>query len=149
MKTRNELTSKLMKNNVLILFVFAMLLSFSTQAQQYYVEGAPGTNSNKISAQDIIVKGVVSDEYGTLPDANVLLKGTAVGVKTDRNGEFTFPQALKPGDVLVFSFLGYQTEEVVITETTTFIRLVMQEEGIDILESLQTDQPYRSKRSKR
>lgn len=140
-----------MKHKALFFFAFLLMAAFSTQsfAQQYYVESAPGTNANRASAQDIVVKGKISDEYGALPDVNVLLKGSAIGIKTDKNGEFTFPQALKPGDVLVFSYLGYKTEEIEITTSTTFITLVMAEEGIEILESLQTNQPYKSKRSKR
>ncbi|MEM9679912.1 MAG: carboxypeptidase-like regulatory domain-containing protein [Bacteroidota bacterium] len=151
MKTRSELTTKLWNHKTLTLFVVMLMAAFTTQSfgQQYYVENAPGDTNQKASAQDLIVKGIVSDEYGALPDANVLLKGSAIGIKTDANGEFTFPQALKPGDVLVFSFLGYQTEEVEITSSTTFIRLMMVEEGLEILESLQTNQPYKSKRSKK
>jgi hypothetical protein len=63
------------------------------------------------------IKGVVREKDGNLPmpGANVLLKGTEKGIATDVDGKFEFPQKLKDGDVLVFTFIGYKTQEFVVT----------------------------------
>jgi len=63
--------------------------------------------------QGITVTGTVSDYGGTLPGVNVVLKGTLTGVVTDMDGkyEITVPDA---NAVLVFSFVGFNTTEMVV-----------------------------------
>ncbi|WP_299160746.1 SusC/RagA family TonB-linked outer membrane protein [uncultured Tenacibaculum sp.] len=60
-------------------------------------------------AQERTISGVVSDETGPLPGVNVLKKGTATGVESDFNGNYSI-QA-KTGDILIFSFVGMKTIE--------------------------------------
>ena len=58
--------------------------------------------SNVILAQDIVVKGVVSDENGMpLPGASVSVKGTSNGTQTDFDGNYSIEVNL--GNVLVFT----------------------------------------------
>lgn len=63
-----------------------------------------------------IVAGIVKDKLDNspIPGVNIVLKGTEIGTITDADGRFRFPVALKEGDVLVFSFIGYTTEELTI-----------------------------------
>ncbi len=65
------------------------------------------------------VTGKVSDELGTgLPGVNVIIKGTSSGTVSDSNGEYTL--ALSPdAKTLVFSFIGYATQEVSIDGRTS------------------------------
>jgi hypothetical protein len=49
----------------------------------------------------------------------VILKGTKRGTITDVNGKFTFPERLKPGDVLQFSFIGFTLHEYVVSGNET------------------------------
>jgi Ca-activated chloride channel family protein len=71
--------------------------------------------SGLIIAQDRTITGkVTSAEDGSvIPGVNVLLKGTTVGTVTDVKGSYklTIPAT---GQVLVFSFIGLQTQEVKI-----------------------------------
>lgn len=61
------------------------------------------------------VKGVVIDETDTpLIGATVMVKGTANGVVTDLDGNFTI-QA-KKGAILSVSYIGYQLQEVKVQE---------------------------------
>lgn len=65
-----------------------------------------------IVTQQREVKGVVKDKTGeTIPGANVVVKGTTIGVVTDIDGNFTITV---PNDqtVLEVSFIGYQTQEI-------------------------------------
>ncbi|MGC3947811.1 MAG: carboxypeptidase-like regulatory domain-containing protein [Chryseolinea sp.] len=74
--------------------------------------------------------GIVKDEDGNaLPAVNVLLKGTDKGTSTDAEGRFSFPVQLKVGDVLLFSFVGYETVEYTIASTDeTVIEMKMEYE---------------------
>ena len=63
-------------------------------------------------AQDLTVKGKVTDTTGeTVIGANVTVKGTTNGVITDIDGNYTL-SGVKPSSVLVFSFIGYKTQEI-------------------------------------
>jgi TonB-linked SusC/RagA family outer membrane protein len=55
-------------------------------------------------AQEKIVKGVVSDDFGPIVGASVTIKGTKNTVITDIDGNYSI-QA-KPGNVLLISFVG-------------------------------------------
>ncbi|WP_291192834.1 SusC/RagA family TonB-linked outer membrane protein [Dyadobacter sp.] len=59
-----------------------------------------------------VLKGKVSDEHGDgLPGVSVRLKGTQLGTLTDASGNFEF-EVSNLEAVLVFSFVGYKTQEV-------------------------------------
>ena len=63
-------------------------------------------------AQDLTVKGKVTDTTGeTVIGANVTVKGTTNGIITDIDGNYTL-SGVKPSSVLVFSFIGYKTQEI-------------------------------------
>ncbi|MDO1501566.1 carboxypeptidase-like regulatory domain-containing protein [Winogradskyella maritima] len=100
-------------------------------------------------AQGKTIKGVVTTEGEPLAGANVILKGTSVGTSTNRNGEFTFPRPLKVNDVLVFSFLSFETQEIRIKADTDFLEVKMTDDLIEILGAPASEKPYKSKRSKR
>lgn len=68
-------------------------------------------------AQDRTVSGVVSDASGPVPGANVLIKGTKLGVQTDFDGKYAIKA--KSGDVLVFSFIGMDNTSVTIGASNT------------------------------
>ncbi len=55
-------------------------------------------------AQEKTVTGVVSDATGPIPGANVVIQGTNQGTQTDIDGRYSI--SAKPGDVLVFSYVG-------------------------------------------
>ncbi|WP_320002631.1 SusC/RagA family TonB-linked outer membrane protein [Shiella aurantiaca] len=65
-------------------------------------------------AQERQVRGTISD-YSTgetLPGASVLVKGTTNGVTTDIDGKFAL--SIPDGATLVVSFIGYETEEIIV-----------------------------------
>ena len=100
-----------------------------------------------VDDQQFTVKGKVSDDDGALPGVNIILKGSKVGAVTDENGMFTFPQALSSGDVLVFSFLGYEKQEIKVNAKNTFINLLMSSDLVEMMGAPNSDKPYKSKRS--
>ena len=71
-------------------------------------------------AQNINVKGVVTDAVitgETLPGVNVIVKNSQKGDVTDFDGNYKI-SAVPKGSILVFSYLGYQTKEVVVDKET-------------------------------
>ena len=70
-------------------------------------------------AQNRTVSGTVtgSDDGLPLPQVSVLLKGTTTGVPTNIDGEYRM-SVPEEGATLVFSFLGYVTQEVEIGNRT-------------------------------
>lgn len=70
------------------------------------------TASDFQAQQKQTVRGKVTNSRGeSIPGATVIIKGTSKGGITDSNGEYILANV--PGDaVLVFSFVGMQTQEV-------------------------------------
>jgi TonB-linked SusC/RagA family outer membrane protein len=62
---------------------------------------------------DAPVKGVVTDGKGQpIQGVSVVVKGASIGTQTDIEGAFSIKAS--PGEVLVVSFVGYQTQEIVV-----------------------------------
>ncbi len=81
----------------------------------------------QLHAQQKTVSGVITDHNGLpLPSATVLQMGTANGTTSDFDGNYSI--SVKVNDVLVFSYLGYKTEQVLVTDANT-INVVLQENG--------------------
>ncbi|MBN2214855.1 MAG: SusC/RagA family TonB-linked outer membrane protein [Bacteroidales bacterium] len=91
--------------------------------------------SPKALLQQIIVKGTVKSSTSgePLPGVNVVVKGTTVGVVTDLGGNYEI--AVPSSDaVLVFSFVGYLSEEILVgSQTEINVNLV---ESIESLEEV-------------
>lgn len=102
--------------------------------------------SNTTSQDGRTIKGIVSNSDGPLKSVSVILKGSKKGTVTNDDGEFTFPEALKTGDILLISYLGYGTKEIKITPASNFIRAILSEEIIEFNGSLNTNKRYKSKR---
>ncbi len=70
------------------------------------------------------ITGVVMSKLDsiTIPGVNVLVKGTSIGTTTDIHGNFklTTPENI----TLVFSFLGYATQEIKISNKTNLLVLL-------------------------
>ena len=64
------------------------------------------------------VTGTVSGSDGPLPGASVVVKGTSNGTETDFDGNYTINNVPSEG-VLVFSFVGYVTQEIPVNGQST------------------------------
>ncbi len=83
-------------------------------------------------AQEKSISGTVSDATSkeSLIGVTVQVVGTTNGAATDFNGKFTLKAA--PGQKLLFSFVGYVPQTVVVGQQTTLkISLVQQTQGLD------------------
>lgn len=71
-----------------------------------------------VFGQQVRVSGTVTDaaDRQTLPGVNVVVRGTLTGTATGTNGEYSL--MANPGDVLVFTFIGYLPQEVTVADQT-------------------------------
>jgi TonB-linked SusC/RagA family outer membrane protein len=91
------------------------------------LEVDPNQASSSLAYQqaDILVTGKVTDEESNpIPGANVLIKGTTLGTSTDSDGRFSI-NAPDANSVLVVTFIGYLSKEVVVGSQTE-INIILQ-----------------------
>ena len=66
-------------------------------------------------AQQASISGKITDDNSAaLPGVTVLLKGTTTGTNSDTEGNYSLPVPEAGTGVLVFSFVGYKSQEVTI-----------------------------------
>ncbi len=79
-----------------------------------------GFQNYSVSAQEKKITGTVTDSKGTqLPGVNIIQKGTNRGAVTDFDGHYSLIIG-NGSKVLVFSYIGFKTKEVLIENKTTF-----------------------------
>ena len=73
--------------------------------------------SNNIDEQDINIKGIITNENNEpLQAVSIIIKGTDRGTSTDSNGKFNI--SVTENTILLISFVGYSTQEILITNQT-------------------------------
>jgi len=76
-------------------------------------------SSLSAALQQLKITGTVTDENGKpLPGATIQIEGTAVGVLSDVNGKYSI-DIKNVNAVLVFSFVGFDTQRVSVSGRTT------------------------------
>ena len=87
-----------MKKRALWLRYLVLFLAFASASVGY--------------AQEVALTGVVTDasDGSTIPGVTVVIKGTTTGTVTDIDGKYSLK--VKSGDAIVFSYVGYTSQEV-------------------------------------
>lgn len=82
-------------------------------------------------AQSTSVKGKITSasEPEGLPGVNVVIKGTQNGTISDINGEFQLN--ITTGDILVFTFVGYKTQEITY-QSQDFLNILLEDEATSL-----------------
>ncbi len=92
------------------------------------------------------VSGIVVDEAGEpVAFANVILKNSSEGTITNDNGRFYLESDLRYS-TLVVSFIGYETQEIALTNAVSFDLTIVLPEGGEQLDEVVI---YMGKRSKK
>jgi TonB-linked SusC/RagA family outer membrane protein len=76
-------------------------------------------SSYVLNAQRTVTGKIVDENAQPIPGVNIFLKGTTIGTISDREGNFFIDL---PGDeptVVVFSYVGYATQEILIENQTS------------------------------
>lgn len=137
--SRVDLDGRLMINeDYRSVSVADILIDISEKARLKFKQINQNINVNKLTRKqpvseievilEIEISGKVSTADGeALPGANILVKGTLIGTTTDVEGNYTLTVPDEEGATLVFSYIGYQTQEVILDGQTS-IEVVMQED---------------------
>lgn len=99
--------------------VSVLLLAFlSFDSQGHLLAAAIEASETRQILRDI--RGSVSDEKGEfLPGVSIVVKGTQRGAVTDANGQYSLAINDDTEASLIFSFVGYQSQEIVVGNHTT------------------------------
>ena len=102
--------------NVLLLMKLTIILTLATSLQ---VSAKDGNSAGKNVALDIRVIGKVTGANNDpLVGVSVSIKGTSTGTTTDVNGNYAI--SVPDGNaILVFSYVGYTSQEVTVGSRTT------------------------------
>jgi TonB-linked SusC/RagA family outer membrane protein len=84
------------------------------------------------------IEGTVYDETGeTLPGVSVYHKTRiTIGTSTDADGKFSIKAS--KGDVLVFSYIGYENEEYLVTEAKSDVEIRFKNSAVELDEVMVT-----------
>ena len=69
--------------------------------------------TTQANAQEITVTGTVTDNFGPVIGASVVVDGTSNGCITDLDGKFSLTNVPSNG-TLTFSYIGYQTQKIAV-----------------------------------
>lgn len=76
-------------------------------------------------------KVIDSADDSAIPFASVMIKGTTIGVSSDVNGVYVLND-VRDDAVLVFSYIGYQTQEIIVNGRSEInVSLVQKAVGLD------------------
>lgn len=127
-KTINEVLKVIFEGTDVVYEIFGRhILLFPKNVSLTNESSAPRVTSS----QQGRVTGTVTDISGQpLPGATVVVQGTNQGTVTDADGNYTVSN-ITDNTTLVFSFIGMQTQEVIVGNRTS-INLVMQEDAIGL-----------------
>jgi len=90
-----------------------------------------------VSAQEKTVTGNVTDPNGIpLPGVNIFIKNTTSGTQTDFDGNFTLQ--VQPGKIIVFTYVGFKTQEITVTQSTSNVEITMAEDAAQLDEVVVT-----------
>lgn len=101
---------------------------FNKKSKSLLTMKAKTQNMSKVEnrIQQTTITGKVTDASGeALPGANVIEKGTSNGVSTDIDGNYSIAVSNR-NTILVFSYLGFQTQENEVG-TRTVVNITLQE----------------------
>ncbi|MEX0779373.1 MAG: TonB-dependent receptor [Balneolales bacterium] len=83
-------------------------------ARTYLITKKPLAEEEELAVQETITGSVTDAETGeALPGVNIMVQGTSSGTATDMEGNYELTAASLE-ETLVFSYIGYQTQEVPI-----------------------------------
>ncbi|EHO11005.1 SusC/RagA family TonB-linked outer membrane protein [Myroides odoratimimus CCUG 12901] len=102
-----------------------LLLSSLTITPTYAVSK---DNLLHLDYQKRTISGTVSDNSGVLIGAIVQIKGTDVATTTDSSGKYSLNAS--SGDILVISYIGYKTKEIVVTASLIYNISLLQDEDV-------------------
>lgn len=121
-------------NDILVQVAQSTKLKFRQVNNSIFVGGLntlPQSEEITINIDFAEITGKVVDQDGVpIPGATVIVEGTSTGAATDIEGNFSIEAS--EGSVLLFSFIGYQSQRVTVgNQTTLTVTLTEDQSSLD------------------
>lgn len=97
-----------------------------------------------VYAQNKTITGIVTDANGALPGVTIAIKSRPIAVLADEKGNYAI--IASPNDILVFSFLGYKSVEIPVTNRS-IINVQLREDATNLKEVVINAGYYSTKKS--
>ncbi|HSI77725.1 MAG TPA: TonB-dependent receptor [Lunatimonas sp.] len=107
-------------------------LNFRQVDYTIYVKKSTKNSPSLVEIDEMAeITGTVTDDAGEpLPGATISVQGSSIGTVTDIDGKFTLN--VSEGATLVFSYIGYETQRVVVgSQTVLNVRLAMDASSLE------------------
>ncbi|MDR1402842.1 MAG: SusC/RagA family TonB-linked outer membrane protein [Tannerellaceae bacterium] len=118
----------MLKNLKLVSLIVMTALCFSGNIYAENIAVEPGAGTLQQSGK---ITGTIEDAFGPVVGASILIKGTTHGTITNMDGGFEL-DGLKSGDVIVVSYIGYISQEIVYTgQATLSVKLAEDAQKLD------------------
>ncbi|KGL62806.1 alpha-2-macroglobulin family protein [Polaribacter sp. Hel1_85] len=109
---------------------FGFTLNGNRWQHQQYLREAKRKINNSRKEFDGTITGFVSERNGEpLPGVSVMIKGTTFGTETDFDGNYSLK--IKKGDVLIFNYLGFISQEISVNKQTN-IDVLLEEDSLQL-----------------
>ena len=100
------------------------------------------------TVKSVTLTGQVTDQSNTpLPGVTVLVKGTKLGTSTDPEGNFKLSLPQQENTILIFSFIGMESQEVPVGDPKKPIKVILKETAENLKEVVVTGIFTRKKES--
>ena len=100
------------------------------------------------TVNSVTLTGQVTDQSNTpLPGVTVLVKGTKLGTSTDPEGNFKLSLPQQENTILIFSFIGMESQEVPVGDPKKPIKVILKETAENLKEVVVTGIFTRKKKS--
>ena len=100
------------------------------------------------TVNSVTLPGQVTDQSNTpLPGVTVLVKGTKLGTSTDPEGNFKLSLPQQENTILIFSFIGMESQEVPVGDPKKPIKVILKETAENLKEVVVTGIFTRKKES--
>ena len=100
------------------------------------------------TVNSVTLTGQVTDQSNTpLPGVTVLVKGTKLGTSTDPEGNFKLSLPQQENTILIFSFIGMESQEVPVGDPKKPIKVILKETAENLKEVVVTGIFTRKKES--
>ncbi len=117
-----------MKKTLLFFVSFGIVLSGSSAEHTLFSKLSGKSEINIMELQNSIT-GIVTGPEGPLEGVTVTVKGTSVSTVTDMDGQYSIEA--EEGNTLIFSSIGFRSQEVPINDSTVNVELKGDDTSLD------------------
>ncbi|NKI27453.1 TonB-dependent receptor [Arenibacter sp. 6A1] len=116
-KRISSVLEKLFKGTNIVFKVVGKQIVLKPDSSKRNTPQIPNNSKTEIELPQKTISGTVTDEENIpLSGASIVIKGSTTGVAADFDGNFNIQASM--GDILVVSYIGYNSKEITVTDQT-------------------------------